>query len=155
MLRYLAGVVSALLLVGAGVMLFRSSAAPDPVVSPAPRQALAAGQGGSIADGDLPAASAETREQRRFSRYDKDRDGGVAREEYLQSRRKAFARLDRDGDGKLSFEEWAAKTVDKFATADKDGSGVLSPTEFATTAVKRSPQRRAPCPPEQRQDQTD
>ncbi|MGK6319818.1 EF-hand domain-containing protein [Sphingomonas sp. DT-204] len=154
MLRYLAGVVSALLLVGAGVFLFRSSASPE--ATPVPRMLVAgtAGQDAPAAETELPAASARTREEKRFARYDKDKNGQVAREEYFASRRKAFAKLDRDGDGRLSFDEWAAKTTDKFAKADKDGSGVLTPAEFAATAVKRSPQRRVPCPP-QRQDEAD
>ena len=154
MLRYLAGVVSALLLVGAGVFLFRSNASPE--VPPTPRALVASttAQNDSADDLELPAASAKTREEKRFARYDKDKNGQVAREEYLASRRKAFAKLDRDGDGRLTFDEWAAKTTDKFAKADKDGSGALTSTEFAATAVKRSPQRRVPCPP-QRQDEAD
>ncbi len=151
MLRYLAGAVSALLLVGAGVFLFRSNATTEPV--PAPRalvaQEAATGGGGQDAadEAPLPAASKQTREQRRFNRYDKDRDAKVTRDEYLASRRKAYAKLDTNGDGRLSFEEWAAKTTTKFATADGDRSGTLDAKEFATTAVKRSPSRR--CPPQQ------
>ena len=152
MLRYLAGVISALLLVGAGVFLFRSNATTDPG-APAPRQAAvgAAAQEDGAEDA-LPSASAKTREEKRFGRYDKDKNSIVARAEYLQPRQKAFARLDTDHDGKLSFEEWSAKTIEKFADADKDKSATLTAAEFATTAVKRSPQRRVPCPPVQRED---
>ena len=93
----------------------------------------------------VPEATAETREQKRFGRYDKDRDGDVTRDEYLAQRRKAYAKLDVDGDGKLSFDEWAVKAATKFATADRDKSGGMTAAEFATTAVKRKPKLR--CPP--------
>ena len=90
-----------------------------------------------------PEASPQTREARRFSRYDRDRDASVSREEYLAARRKAFARLDVNGDGRLGFDEWAVKATTKFAAADGDRSGVLTAAEFATTAVKRK--AKAPC----------
>lgn len=77
------------------------------------------------------------REVRRFSRYDKDRDGKVGRDEYLATRKKAFSRLDTDGDGRLGFEEYAAATTKKFGQADRDADGALAAGEFATTAVKR------------------
>lgn len=94
-----------------------------------------------------PEASSQSREQRRFARYDKDRNGGITRAEYLASRRKAYAKLDTNGDGLLSFEEWAVKTTTKFARADADRSGVLVPAEFATTAGKRKPRTTTNCPP--------
>ena len=157
MLRYLAGVVSALLLVGAGVFLFRSSASTEIPATPAPRpvQALAAAQEEAGEFTELPAASPLTREQKRFNRFDKDRDGDIAREEYLVARRKAYAKLDTNGDGRLSFDEWAIKTTKKFAGADKDGSGTLTAAEFATTAVKRSPRARLRCPPQQAPNETE
>ena len=52
---------------------------------------------------ELPRALPKTREQKRFGRYDKDRDGAITRDEYLASRRKAYAKLDTNGDGRLSF----------------------------------------------------
>lgn len=137
MLRYLAGVVSALLLVGAGVFLFRSSATAEPPLPIAPR--LAAAQDGDEEAAELPEASPKTREEKRFARADRDKDGVISREDYVGPRRKAFAKLDTNGDGRLSFEEWAIRTTAKFAGADRDRSGTLSPTEFATTAVKRTP----------------
>lgn len=149
MLRYLAGVVSALLLVGAGLFFFRSSATSEPTSLPAPRQALTAQADEPDESVELPVASAKTREQRRFSRNDKDKDGLIAREEYLAPRRKAFARLDVNGDGRLSFDEWAIKTTTKFAGADRDRSGTLTSVEFATTAVKRKARARPECPPQQ------
>lgn len=148
MLRYLAGVVSALLLVGAGVFLFRSNAVAERPVTVAPAPAVQDGAAPVEEDAPLPEAAPATREQRRFNRSDKDRDGSVAREEYLAPRRKAFAKLDADGDGRLSFDEWATKTAAKFATADADRSGALTRAEFATTAVRRSPRARLRCPPQ-------
>lgn len=143
MLRYLAGVVSALLLVGAGVFLFRPSATAEPPVPPAPL--ALAGQGVDDEEAaELPEATPKTREEKRFARADRDKDGVISREDYLGPRRKAYAKLDTNGDGRLSFEEWAITTTTKFAKADRDKSGTLSPTEFATTAVRRTP-RTARC----------
>jgi Ca2+-binding EF-hand superfamily protein len=70
-----------------------------------------------------PEASAKSREEKRSSRADKDKQGRIEREELLASRRKAFAKIDKNGNGSLSFDEWAVKTIDKFAGADKDRSG--------------------------------
>ncbi|MEH3039497.1 MAG: EF-hand domain-containing protein [Sphingomonas paucimobilis] len=147
MWRFLAGVGSALALVAAGLFLFRSNAATE-TVPPPPRVAAVAAEADVPLAGDPPSATQRTREQKRFDRYDKDRDGRITRDEYLASRRKAYAKLDTNGDGRLSFDEWAAKTTTKFATADKGRDGALDATEFATTAVKRKPaRRRVDCPP--------
>lgn len=83
-----------------------------------------------------PEASAKTREEKRFSRADKDKDGKITEEELLTPRRKAFAKLDANHDGRLSFEEWAAKTINKFEGADDDHSGALTAQEYAETAPK-------------------
>lgn len=152
MLRFFAGVVSALLLVTAGLVFYRGWAADEPVLAPAPPSRLAPEQPvqyGVLEEIAVPKAPAKTREQRRFDRYDKDRNDAITREEYLASRRKAFARLDTDGDGRLSFEEWAVRTTTRFATADADQSGTLTRAEFLTTAPKpRTPTKtRCICPP--------
>lgn len=151
MWRYLVGAVGALLLAGAGVLLFRGDAAPRPVLT-STSPAAAGADSGELPD-DVPAATAKTREQKRFNRYDKDRDGTVTRDEYLLSRHKAYARLDTNHDGVLQFDEWSAKTEAKFATADADHSGVLTPAEFATTAVKRKSRVARGCPPAERSSQ--
>lgn len=152
MWRYLAGGLAALLMVGAGWLLVGSRAKTDSPLPAAPRQLAAQAEVGGEPLPDMPPeATAKTREEKRFGRYDKDRNGQVTRDEYLASRRKAYAKLDVNGDGRLSFEEWSAKTLTKFATADKDKSGAMSPTEFATTAVKRSTRPRPNCPPLTRQ----
>lgn len=144
--RFLAGVVSALLLAGAGLFFWQgmdrgNAAIPTAPVSE-PDYALA----------DIPAAPAATaksKEEKRFNRYDKDKNGAVSTAEYLASRQKAYAKLDLNRDGVLQFNEYAAKTTQKFAKADGDRSGGLTRTEFATTRVMRkSPPRRAvDCPP--------
>jgi len=142
MWRYLAGAAGALLLAGGGLALWQDLEAGAPLASPPPAPA-------SIAQPIQrpPAASEKTREERRFARYDIDKDGKVSREEFLAARRKAYAKLDANGDGKLSFEEWSVKTTDRFANADGDGSATLTPEEFATTRVKRKPSRSKPCIP--------
>lgn len=145
--RFLAGVASALLIVAAGFVWWRSGAgAHDPVPA-----APAAAAGAAIAGpGEPPPQASEaTRESKRFGRYDHDRDGIVSKEEWLAARRKAFARLDANGDGKLDFDEWASKTIARFTSADADKSGTLTPAEFAGTKIVRRPQtlRAANCPP--------
>ena len=145
MWRYLAGGVAAILMVAAGWMVFSGRARTDPVLPPAP-QAVASDPAEAVDNAPVPKASAKTREEKRFDRYDKDRDGKILREEYLVSRRKAFAKLDANGDGRLSFEEWGAQTLAKFAGADADKSGAMDRTEFATTAVRRSARPKCVCP---------
>ncbi|HSI19608.1 MAG TPA: histidine kinase [Sphingomonas sp.] len=156
MWRYLAGGAAILLLAGAGVTLYGSrghSGAPL-LAATAPAQAA----GSAPLPDSVPEAGDKTREQKRFDRYDKDRNGQVTREEYLAQRRKAYAKLDANHDGVLSFDEWAVKAETKFAAADGDRSGAMNPTEFAATAVKRNARPRpkcrdnAPAPAEQSED---
>jgi hypothetical protein len=142
--RFLAGVASALLMMAAGIFIWRSQAdageiAPPPASAQAPL--------GVLDVIDPPQATEKTREEKRFSRYDRDKNGGIAAEEYLFSRRKAYAKLDVNGDGKLSFDEYAVKTIAKFNRADRDRSGVLTPAEFLTTRVVRAKPKSTNCPP--------
>ncbi|RYD56339.1 MAG: EF-hand domain-containing protein [Sphingomonadales bacterium] len=146
MWRYFVGAGAALLLAVAGMFLARGTAAVSPLVPPIPAAATDAPGDEALPDA-APAASAKTREQKRFDRYDKDRNDAITREEYLLSRRKAFAKLDANGDGKLGFDEWAGKTVAKFAGADKDKSATLTRAEFLTTAPKpRKATPKCACP---------
>lgn len=146
MWRFLAGVGSALLLMAAGILIWRSQADAEQPVAAAPAEDAALG----LMDvSPPPQASEKTREQKRFGRYDRDKNGVVSRAEYLLSRQKAYARLDTNGDGRLSFEEYAIKTAQKFAKADRDGTGVLTPAEFLTTRAVRKTQK-AKCPPPSR-----
>lgn len=148
MWRYFAGGIAALLMAGAGVFLFQGQATPEPL-PPAPLAAQA-GNGSEAAEAlpplaAIPRASDRTREQKRFDRYDKNRDDKITLAEQMEPRRKAFAKLDRDRDGRLSFEEWAIRGSTKFAGADADKSGTLSRDEFATTAPKRKPATGPKC----------
>jgi hypothetical protein len=148
MWRYLSGVGSALLLVTAGLFVWRAQAG-GPVALPA-MPAAAVTDAGPLSFADLagaPAASAQTREGKRFARYDKDRNGAVARAEYLAGREKGFARLDLDHDGRLSLDEYAQKAVVKFTAADRDRNGALNTSEFATTRVVRKARPRVKCAP--------
>lgn len=92
-----------------------------------------------------PEASELTEEQRRFFRYDRNRDWRITRSEILSSRSDGFRKLDKDGNNLLTFEEWAVTTVEKFEGADSDGDRKLSPGEFATTKPKPSKPRRCAC----------
>ncbi|WP_140419306.1 EF-hand domain-containing protein, partial [Sphingobium sp. Z007] len=116
---------------------------------PPPPQIEALPQGDPDAVGDAPPmpgeASPQSREQKRFARYDRNRDGVITRVEMMGSRTKAFKALDKDGDNLLSFEEWAVATADRFGTADGDKDGKLTPAEFAATAPKRAPKAKCRC----------
>lgn len=142
--RFLAGVASALLMMAAGIFIWRSQADAGQM---APPPARAETPLGLLDVTDPPQASEKTREEKRFNRYDRDKNGGVAADEYLFSRRKAYAKLDINGDGKLSFDEYAVKTITKFNGADKDRSGILTPAEFLTTRVVRAKPKSTNCPP--------
>jgi hypothetical protein len=143
MARILAGVAAFVLLITGGVFLWRGSAR-EPVLPAAP---AAATQSSLLAKQvpEPPEASPKSREEKRFSRADKDRNGRIEREELLGPRRKAFAKLDRNGNGMLDFEEWAVRTVDKFAEADKDKTGWLTPAEYAVTAPPPPKKKRCSC----------
>lgn len=144
MARFLAGAAACLLLVTGAFLLWPGRAEQAPQLPPAP----AAGPPSMIAEKtplQAPLASPKNREEKRFSRADKDKNGRIEREELLASRRKAFAKLDKTGDGALSFEEWGVKTIDKFAGADKDRSGWLTAAEYATTAPPPPKTKRCAC----------
>ncbi|KHA63964.1 MULTISPECIES: EF-hand domain-containing protein [unclassified Sphingomonas] len=151
MWRYLTGGAALIALIGAAILGFGGKVRSGPVLAPQPTaqaQTKAQADGGTDPLPSMaPRATDATREQRRFQRYDKDRDGAVTRDEYLVARRKAYTKLDVDGDGRLSFDEWAVKATTKFAGADADKSGAMTAPEFATTAVRRKPSSRAACPP--------
>ena len=131
----------------AGFVFLGGDAGPGPALPVQPQRAVAAADA-PVSEGDVPEASPATREEKRFNRYDKDRDASITRNEYLAARRKAFAKLDVNGDGRLDFDEWAVKATAKFAAADRDKSGAMNAAEFATTAVRRKAPARAKCPPQ-------
>jgi hypothetical protein len=153
MIRWAAAGASALALVLAIVFVWKSHAANRDPVPPAPLVAAsvvtAAPRAGGSADPVLPpSASAKSKEEKRFDRADKNKDGRIAMEELLEPRRKAFAKLDTNHDGVLSFDEWAVKTETKFRDADADHNSYLTRVEYATTApVRKTKPARCACGP--------
>lgn len=89
-----------------------------------------------------PAATELTKEEKRFFRYDRNRDRSITRNEMLSTRASEFRKLDKDGNNLLSFEEWAHTTVKKFEGADRNRNGQLTEREFATTRPK--PRKKKP-----------
>jgi hypothetical protein len=146
MTRFFAGGAASLLLVTGAFLLWQGQAREAPLLPEAP-PARAGSPSMLVASvvPQAPEATAKSREQKRFARVDKDKDGRIEREEVFAPRRKAFAKLDTNGNGSLSFEEWAAKTVDKFGGADKDRSGWLTPDEYASTAPPPPKHARCGC----------
>jgi hypothetical protein len=145
MMRYLAGAAAGLLLVTGGVLIWQSRAEQAPMLPDAPAQHATTAQ--MLRQGPLeaPQASDKSREEKRFSRADKNKDGKIEPNEIFDARRKAFAKLDTNGNGSLSFEEWAAKTIAKFQGADQDRNGWLTPAEYATTAPPPPKHKRCSC----------
>jgi len=90
-----------------------------------------------------PEASELSKEQRRFFRYDRNRNWKISRAEMLSSRTDAFKKLDTDGNNLLTFEEWAVATANRFDGADANGDRELTPSEFATTRPK--PRKKPAC----------
>lgn len=144
MLRFVAGAAVCFLLMSGAFLLWQSRAeqAPRLPAAPAARPASLFATAEPLT---APEASPETREQKRFSRADKNKDGKIEAAELLDPRRKAFAKLDTNGNGSLSFEEWAYKTIGKFNGADKDRSGWLTPAEYATTAPPPPKHKTCSC----------
>ena len=134
MLRFLAGAAAAFLLLTGAFLIWQSHAEQRPGLpaAPAPRAYSA-----SLLSGaqplEAPEATPESREQKRFSRYDRNKDGKVESDEYLAARRRNFDKLDLDHNGALSFQEYAAKGIEKFVAAG-GRKGWLSPAEFVATA---------------------
>ncbi len=151
--RFVAGSVSALLLVAAGLFWWQSRAAgeqkAEPVQAYAPAPIEPVPEGDADAMGEAPPMPAEasplSREERRFARYDRDRDGIISRSEMMASRTKAFKALDKDGNNLLSFEEWAVATSDRFASADGDKDGKVTPKELAAIAPKVTAKAKCKC----------
>jgi hypothetical protein len=153
--RFLAGSIAALLLVAAGLFWWQGEA--DRQARPLVAQGGAKAQPPSLpGEGDPaargaappgpPAAAQRTREQRRFDRYDRNRDSAITRVEMLSTRSAAFRKLDKDGNNLLSFEEWAVRTSDRFAGADGNKDGKLNAAEFATTAPRpAAPKQDCAC----------
>ena len=144
MLRFFAGAAAFLLLVTGAFLIWQSRAEPGPGLPAAPKaRSYNASMLGSGSPLRAPEASPKNREERRFSRADRNKDGKIDAEELLGARRKAFAKLDANGNGALSFDEWAAKTIGKFQGVDGNHDGMLTAAEYATTAPP--PPKRKMC----------
>ena len=145
MARFLAGAAACFLLMTGAFLLWQGRAKEPPLLPPAPAAAAAAPSMVKPAVLEAPEATPKTREEKRFSRADRNDNGRIDMEDLLGRRRKPFAKLDVDGNGSLSFEEWAVRTIDKFNEADADRSKWLTPAEYATTAPKRRPKPKCKC----------
>ena len=146
MWRYLAGAAACFLMMSGVFLMWQGRAERTAQLPPAPPPRTE--QPAMVMPAkrlEAPEASPKSREEKRFSRADKDKNGRIEAEELLAPRRKAFAKLDRNGDGRLAFEEWAVKTLDKFGGADRDRSGWLTPAEYTATAPKPAKKKRCAC----------
>jgi hypothetical protein len=145
--RFLAGAAVCFLLLTGAFLFWQSRAADGPTLPKAPvaTTSAAASLFGGSETLQAPEATEKTREEKRFSRADKNKDGKIEEEELLTPRRKAFAKLDTNGNGSLSFDEWAVKTITKFRGADADHNGWLTAAEYATTAPKAPKHRTCSC----------
>ena len=148
MLRFIAGAAAAFLLLTGAFLLWQSKAAEPASALPNAPAARPAGSTrfmGSATPFEPVQATTANREERRFSRADKNKDGKIENGEIFGARHKAFAKLDTNGNGSLSFEEWSVKTIQKFQTADADHNGWLSAAEYATTAPPPPKHKRCSC----------
>ena len=146
MLRFLAGVASCFLLMTGAFLIWQSRAEHAPAFPSAPEPR---GYGTSLLSGGeeplrAPEADPKTRLEKRFSRYDKNKDGKVEADEYLAARRRNFDKLDLDHNGALAFPEYAAKGIEKFNAAG-GRKGWLTEAEFANTAPPAPKHRTCSC----------
>jgi len=146
MARFLAGAAACFLLMTGAFLFWQSRAADNPTLPKAPAAATTAASlfGSSDPPLQAPEATEKTREEKRFSRADKNKDGKIESEEYFAARRRNFDKLDANHDARLSFEEYAAKAIDKFNNAG-GRKGWLTEAEFATTAAPRPKHRTCSC----------
>lgn len=152
MARLFATLIAGLSLVAAGLFWWHGRSVGDGAAvtaRPAPRALLASSlpiaDDNAMGEAPPPEATPRTREQRRFDRYDSDRDNMLTRNELLAPRVKDFKKLDTDGNNLLSFDEWAVRTEQKFDGADADHDGKLTRAEFATTAPPPKPPAKCKC----------
>lgn len=125
----------------------RGAPPPSLTTSALAPEGLPSASGAGLRGVSPPAATEATREQRRFDRVDRDRDGRVTRNEMLALRADAFRKLDADHNNLLSFEEWAVRSANRFSAADGNGDAALTRAEFATTRPKRAARPQCRCAP--------
>ena len=150
MSKVVLGAFAALVLLGIGLFWLQGRAevergAPPPVAPAATPEGLPSADVAGLEGPAPPEASELSREERRFFRYDRDRDRRISRNEMLSTRTDAFRALDKDGNNLLTFEEWAVATAQRFDQADGDRDGELTEKEFATTAPKPAATPRCNC----------
>jgi hypothetical protein len=153
--RILVGALGALLLVASGIFWWQGRAAVPPpstathlkldAMPTAEAEDLPEGDPGDAIGPALPEASEQSREQKRFDRVDKNRDGRITRVEMVSPRIKDFRKLDTDGNNLLTFDEWSVATDNRFKGADKNGDGWLSREEYATTKQKVAKKPACKC----------
>lgn len=150
--RIVLGALIALALTGLGLFWWqgraeveRGAPPPQPAEASSNLPDIPVSDPGDMVGPAPPEATELTKEQRRFFRYDRNRDWRITRTEMLSSRTEAFRKLDKDGNNLLDFEEWAVATVEKFESADANGDNELTPAEFATTAPKPKKKPRCAC----------
>jgi len=141
--RMILGAFGAMLLLAIGLFWLQGRAQveegappPDPALLPgaadADTDALPTADVAGLEGPAPPEADELSRDQRRFFRFDRNRDGRVTRNEMLSTRTNAFRRLDKDSNNLLSFEEWAATTAERFAEMDTNGDGNVVLAETTT-----------------------
>ena len=152
--RMILGAFAALLLASIGLFWWQGRAqVEDAAPPPEPEEAVEAEDPDALPTADPadmrgpapPEASELTREQRRFFRYDRNRDLKITRNEMLSTRTDAFRKLDKDGNNLLTFEEWAVTTADRFDGMDANRDRELTQAEFATSAPKPRASPRCRC----------
>lgn len=153
MRKYIAGAFATMLMLSAGFFFWIGAQEPEVVLPDAPpppeQEAVEGGlplampdaPSEGIAPPTPPKAYKASREERRFNRYDRDRDEIITRLELMSSRTKAFKKLDMDGNNLLTFEEWAVATSERFVKSDRNGNGQLTRIEFRSTRPKRKAPR--------------
>ncbi len=150
--RIVLGAVAALSLAAAGLFWWQGRAAsekgdPPPAIPEAPPsdEALPFADAAGMRGPAPPQASEQSREQRRFDRLDRDRDGRITGNEMLAPRAGAFRKLDADGNNLLTFQEWSVRTSSRFKGADGNRDGALTREEFARTKPKPGKQPNCRC----------
>ena len=152
MKKFIAGVVGAMLMMSAGLFFWIGAqgqgneipeAPPPPELNKLEKLPLPADDAPVIGmpPPKPPRAHKASREEKRFNRYDRNRDEVITRLELMSSRTKPFKKLDKDGDNLLTFEEWAATTSLRFSEADSNDDRSLSRIEFRRTRPKRTAPR--------------
>jgi len=144
LLRFFAGAAAAFLLLTSVFLIWQLRAEQGPGLPAAP--AAGTYQASMLAQSPLraPEASPQDREKRRFSRFDKNKDGKVQADEYLAARHRNFDKLDIDHNGALAFQEYAVKGIEKFDSAGGK-KGWLTPAEFVATAPPAPKHKTCSC----------